>query len=519
MAFSYSDACNFVIYNKDSSTSYLDPQAKNIPVKHNCFIIQPSTKRLYSYTYSTTGSTISLISGNTFHTTDEITSTILDEYNIDSLNNFCYNAICFDNDENADTGKTRYPAGKGSFRAGRLLYTCNPYETTLGYANVTGNITYDYDDNKINDDYVTFSIGNGYIKGSTLYRSNIITASKNRFIVSGDTYIGWSLSGDYNNKYYQCKYTYNGTSPKSLYVNGNIYTSELYIADNKYPVIHAENFIPEMLNGTSSGNGGTLYSPVTKEEWQDRLNQLRSKCTIDWLDFYEMMFRDTIVFFKGIIANASGIEWTVTNRSHNQDWERARNFYVQTGCLLDTKYNQNPNSGWYIKDLGPYWVKSTWAEGRPGKFQIKIQIEWDSDDQEDSTSTRWIRPSKDAYDIVAAVAGDIAYWFSERELYNSNGKVINGRWSPMTQYQDTDTNADGSSKTILQKTYRPQHQIYYNISDQKYYRVDPVTLDLVEIWTDATAATTVTSTVTGTTTSTVTGTTTPTVTGTLQTSL
>lgn len=465
MGFSYSNAYNFIFYNKQYT--YCSPSASLIPLERNCFIFVPDTKNIFSYTYKHSGSDISKVSGIGWNGTFDVDAYI-------GKSKFAYYAIDLIDGQCANNKNTPYGAYSATLGLSLLTYHTN--ETAIGSGNISGWL-YNADGTTAEDDKFIFTIGNGTIDFSDgiQSRSNIIGVTQKKVIISGDTYIGWNYTQPDEDHAYRVALAYDNVSNK-LYVNGAAYTESLYIGnDNVNPVTLASDFDPTPSNTVDTIDSYKYYTPIRRAQWYEHINKLRTKCTLDWLDYYEMMFRDTIVFFKGILESASGTEYTVTDKNKwNGDWERARNFWVTNSFVLDDDY-QGTFTRFRILDCSPYWVKTPWSEGRPGKFQIFIKVQAKDDSK---TYQLYIRPSKRAYDIIACVCGDAEYWFQEKELITG----INGRWSPMSQYQDTDANEDGSAKTILQKTYQPSHQIYYDISTKKYYRVDPASLDLVEIF-------------------------------------
>ena len=464
MRFSYTDTVNFIIYNK--SETYKSPSASKIDLQHNCLILVPDTHNIFSYTFENDEGTIRKISGIGWNGTFDSEAYIGDS-------KFAYYAVDPIDGWNANNPNTPY--GAYSVTIGLSLTTYHTNEVAIGSANISGWL-YDSTGTTAEDDKFIFTIGNGKIDFSNGLQnlSNIIGVTQKKAIISGDTYIGWNYTQPDEAHSYRVSLT-DTSGTNNLYINGSAYTTNLYITDKDHPVTAASDFDPTQPNTVDIINSYKYYTPIKRASWYKHINRLRTPCTIDWLDYYEMMFRDTIVFFKGIKDSASGTEYTVTDKNkHNGDWEKARNYWVANSFVLDDNYSGS-YARFRILDCSPYWVKKPWAEGRPGKFQIFIQVQAKDDSK---TYQLYIRPSKRAYDIIACVCGDAEYWFQEKELITG----IHGRWSPMSQYQDTDANEDGTTKTILQKTYQPSHQIYYDISTQKYYRVDPASLDLVEIF-------------------------------------
>jgi hypothetical protein len=483
MSISYYSSYNGIIYNRTSNSTYSIP-SNILGIESDIAVYDKATGNIYAYQWSENLSSGSLERLSGFGWTGDVS-----KYKYPSTQ-IAYHSLNFSIN---DLSANNIVLGAYSAALGIDLITYHETEIALGKANVAGWL---YNENFEDiDDRTIFTIGNGVIdyntsSGTTF--SNALTISENRFILNNHAYIGYNLmqtvrerSSDYayrvlmypieNGALYVHGSSYVDTSYvdtghiSTLNVSGSSYLNVsyndvLFISDDQYPVLKATDFTPTKLHNTGTGSDGKQYNfTISESDWQNRLKRFEARYTMDWLDYYEMMFRDTIVFFKCIENNASRVkEYSLFNET---DYNQCLSYLRQEGIFT------NPGkAGFHLTECDPVWVTNLWAENRPGKFQIKVS--WDVVNA-GTKYTIYLRPCKNVYKIISVFAGDVDFWFKERAI-NVN---VNGRWSPITQYQDADLTTD----SVLSRNYRTQNQIFFCTDEQKYYRIDPTTNEMVEV--------------------------------------
>lgn len=480
MPISYSSSYNGIIYHRTSKSTYSIP-SNIFEIDSDIAVYDKGTGNIYAYFWSenTSSGTLAQLSG--FGWTGDVS-----KYKYPS-SQIAYHSLNF---SNSNESANNIVLGAYSAALGIDLITYHETEVAFGKANIAGWL---FNENFEDiDDRTIFSIGNGSVEGDSTTFSNALTISENRFILNNHAYIGYNLmqtvrdrSSDYayrvlmypieNGALYVHGSSYTDTSyvdtihastlnvSDSSYLNVS-YNDALFISDDSYPVLKATDFTPTKIHNTGTGSDGKQYNfTISESDWQNRLKRFEARYTMDWLDYYEMMFRDTIVFFKCIDSNAARVkEFSLFNDS---DYNQCLNYLRAEGIF------SNPGkAGFHLTECDPVWITNLWAEGRPGKFQIKVS--WDVVNA-GTKYTIYLRPCKETYKIISIFAGDVDFWFKERVI-NDN---VNGRWSPMTQYQDADLSTD----SVLSKNYRTQNQIFFCTDEQKYYRIDPTTNEMVEV--------------------------------------
>lgn len=448
--------------NKGLPYTYKTP---SIQYSQNILVSDAITGNLYSYHYTINKGTIKKISGNVWH------GTISNSY---QPGGYAFMSTYF----NSDTNK---PFGAYSSAFGCETTTHSYGEVAIGIRNLS-HWLYSGDNNQPLDlnNNILFSIGNvSYTDISstdTTKYSNILTVSRKWHVVSGASYVGWELN---ENDYSAYLSLIKSTTQSGLYVNGNTYTNNLYLGTDTLPVASAESFKPSVLPTQHPYYPNyKYYSIISYETIQERVNQFNAKYTMDWIDYYEATFRDTICFFGGIIDNAGedDAEVSVFNTVEaNQLWA---NLNAHTSANYAPIINQ---SQVFNATVMPVWVKHPWEEGKPGSFQIKINYKI-YDGAGESPYNIYLRPCKEAYQFLPPFGQDVDGWFKEHEI-TINEHTVTTRWSPMTQYQDSD------NKDLFGRRSSIYHQLYYNLENCKYYRVDPISKDLVEAFTGSSSST------------------------------
>lgn len=477
MYISYSSSYNGIIYGRNSNETYSIPSGI-LGIDSDLAIYDKDTGNIYAYTwdkYSSSG-IIEQLSG--FGWQGDVS-----RYKYPS-SQVAYHSLNFSIN---NTSSENIVLGAYSAALGIHLTTYHETEIAFGKANISGwllnEILEDIDDRTI------FTIGNGTINyGSSDTLSNALTISESRFILNNHAYIGYNLLQTRVSSNYAYRVMMYPIDNGALYVNGSSYINTsyvdashistlnvsgssylkvsyndtLFISDDQYPIIKATDFTPTKLHNTGTGSDGKQYNyTISESDWQNRVKRFESRYTMDWLDYFELMFRDTIVFFKCIENASREKEFSPFNKTDYNDcvdYLKAQGIFTNPG-----------QAGFHLTECDPVWVTNIWTENRPGKFQIKVS--WDVVNA-GTKYTIYLRPCKETYKIISIFAGDVDFWFKERAINDS----VNGRWSPLTQYQDSD-----SSVSVLSRNYRTQNQIFFCTDEQKYYRIDPVTNEMVEV--------------------------------------
>lgn len=374
-----------------------------------------------------------------------------------------------------ETQSQNVPLGDYSSVFGFGTWTHRNYEVAMGHNNIH---SYAFVDSlsDVDKQYPQMLLGIGNGKDSS-NRSNILSVTDHNVVVSGDSYIGfkWARGNSDGSSYYMASSAGNltvaqGIKAQTLYAQKTVTTSildvtnkavvdSIYINQDSYALTKANEYLPLQLNRSfiSSGNY-TYFYPTTADEYNAYVSRLENEYTIDWIDYYESTFKDSICCFKAFASSASGDEYSPYNSSDYSSLISKLDWYIN---------GQNTTKQFRVTECYPVYVTNQWKVDNYGSFQIKINL-----NTTDSTHTNdvfYIRPCREAYKILAAVGCDVEGWFKNHST-TINGSSFRFRWSPLTQYQDSDNNQDPTDvKTKIDFSTRSNHQIYFCIDDAKYY--------------------------------------------------
>lgn len=467
MQISYSNCYPVIRYKRNlSGWTYVQPDKTLINNASNAILFDEDTENIYAYLYhpkeGNKDGSIELLHGCTWTGKAPNNTDFCDN----AYNKFAYFSI--DPFQRTSNSFSK-PYGAYSVALGYNITCYNSFEVGIGTNNRSGRIYVPSE--AAYTSYILFSVGNGeYRDETTNTYSNSLTVASKHILTSVDTYIGYSASVASSTQTIKgWDICINSNKKSNLYVNGASYTNTLYIGtdNDTYPLIGAENYSAEKIHSEGYSDGEFVNWDISKNAWNQRVAKLKSKYTIDWIDYYEMMFRDTVVLFKKIENNADSVnEYSTFNTN---EFNNLIAVQIESGGGLTGRAG-----AFCIKKCYPVFVKNLWTDGRPGRFQIYVHLKVVGTEPGDGYEPKfYMRPCKEAYYVLAAVGADVDFWFRESDL----GSEVHGRWSPMTQYQDMDQ----SDKRNLSRTFRSITQIYYCVDEHKYYRMDPVTTNLVEI--------------------------------------
>jgi hypothetical protein len=376
----------------------------------------------------------------------------------------------------SENSSLNYPLGDYSSTFGFATKTKRNYEVAMGSFNIHAYAFHDLlsEVGTTPEPQMLFGIGNGT---SEAKRSNIFSVTDHNVVVSGDSYVGftWKQGNADASSYYLSSSSGNLTvaqgvtantltasksvETRLLNVTDNAVLDTLYINENSYALTKANDYLPRQLNRAyiTSGNYNYFY-PIDNEQYNSYVSRLENEYTIDWIDFYESTFRDSICCFKAFVSNASGDEYSPYNASEYSSIISKLDWYIN---------GKNTSKQFRITECYPVYVTNVWKADNYGSFQIKLQL--NTTDSSHTSDTLYLRPCRETYKILAAIAGDVDGWFKNHTT-TINGSSFRFRWSPLTQYQDSDDNQDPADvKTKLDFSTRSNHQIYFCIDEAKYY--------------------------------------------------
>jgi hypothetical protein len=378
----------------------------------------------------------------------------------------------------AGNASLNYPLGDFSSTFGFATKTKRNYEVAMGHFNIHAYAFHDLISEIGNtpEPQMLFGIGNGTSEAN---RSNIFSVTDHNVVVSGDSYVGftWKQGNADGSSYYMSSSTGNltvaqGIAAKTvsatrkvqagnLYVSNDANLSTLYINNDSYALTLANEYLPRQINRSFISQGGrNYYNPTNQEQYNAYVSRLENEYTIDWIDYYESTFRDSICCFKAFDTNP---------QSDNEYSPYKSSDYSSVIEKLDWYINGNNTSQQFIlSECYPVYVSANkWRVDNYGSFQIKLQLS--TTDSSHTGDILYLRPCRETYKILAAIAGDVEGWFKNHTT-TINGSSFRFRWSPLTQYQDSDDNQDPQDvKTKLDFSTRSNHQIYFCIDEAKYY--------------------------------------------------
>lgn len=378
-----------------------------------------------------------------------------------------------------DNKMVNYPLGDYSSTFGLWTQTRRNYEVAMGHYNIYAYAFHDLlsQVGTTPEPQMLFGIGNGTGEST---RSNIFSVTDHNVVVSGDSYVGftWKQGNVDASAYYMSSSNGNLTvaqgikaqtitASKLLDVKGNLNVDENAVIDSiqingdSYVLSLANNYLPKQLNRKFiSQNNTNYYYPTNPEQYNAYINRLDNEYTIDWIDYYESTFRDSICCFKAFDADPqSENEYSPYNSSEYSSVIEKLDWYIN---------GNNTSQQFILSECYPVYVSANkWRVDNYGSFQIKLQL--NTTDSSHTGDVLYLRPCRETYKILAAIAGDVEGWFKNHTT-TINGSSFRFRWSPLTQYQDSDNNQDPADiKTKLDFSTRSNHQIYFCIDNAKYY--------------------------------------------------
>ena len=493
MAISYSNTYNFLIYRRSTTAKTgSTPNPSKINMLGNWLVFDQYTGNIWADSYQSASTNYAyLLAGHGFTNPNNLVSS-------DSFT-FAGNAIFAEsfNGNTAPEGAYNIPLGGFSSAFGLGTYTRHVGEMAVGVGNING---YTFSSGLRNGvaSPMLFSVGNAnYVDtgavikysetaqdsdGNTYYRSNIFSVTKDYTATSGASYIGYTFtdnSQDPYNSYVLSKadlssalYVNNTTYTtyaymKSAYIEGgltvrsldteDITLSELYFQDAPLPLGVASNHVPSQLYRTTglTSSGSKYYYNVSYADFSKYVNELNNNYIINWIDYYETTFRDSICCFKKFVNNPSGDEYSLFNTSELNNLITE----FKTSYNIIPKVRASNTDGFIIDNCYPIYSRTSSL----GNEKFHIYISWSSVGNAVQGGEIYLRPCKEVYYVLAALAGDVDQWFNNH-TETINNTSFNCRWSPVTQYQDTD-----SDTNTFNRSTRVNNQIYFCIADGKYY--------------------------------------------------
>jgi hypothetical protein len=474
MSISYSNSYFGILLDRaeDKSYTYLS----TLDIDHDQLIFDWCTGNIYAY---------SLQFGKKFNNTNfaKISGNINANYK--SRKNYCKsegNGFLAQQFNTAFGGIDAYnlPLGDYSSTFGRYTITHRSGEVAIGHSNIHAYAFVDsLSDVDKNFPQMLFGIGNGSITtGST--RSNIFSVTDHNVVVSGDSYVGftWAQGNTDASAYYMTSSKGNLTVAQginaqtitasrlmdvkgSLNVDENAIIDSIQINGDSYTLRLANKYLPRQINRSFITQGSqNYYNPTNQEQYNAYVSRLENEYTIDWIDYYESTFRDSICCFKAFDTNPQSDSEYSPYKSED---------YSSVIEKLDWYINgSNTSKQFILSECYPVYVSANkWRVDNYGSFQIKLQL--NTTDSSHTGDILYLRPCRETYKILAAIAGDVEGWFKNHTT-TINGSSFRFRWSPLTQYQDSDYNQDPQDvKTKLDFSTRSNHQIYFCIDEAKYY--------------------------------------------------
>lgn len=473
----YSNTYNFLIYRRNTNAKTAGtPNPNKINMLGNWLVFDQYTGNVWADSYeSATVNHAYLLSGHGFVNSNNLSSS-------DSFT-FAGDAVFAEsfNGNTAPEGAYNIPLGGFSSAFGLGTYTRHVGEMSIGVGNINGYEFY----NTYSDEYpnynvsygMLFSIGNsdytnnnGLIRyGESLSnaRSNIFSVTQKYVVISGSAYIGytWKNHGGTNQSYVID--TNSVPIWSDLHVNGGIYASgklnvnalvsnNLRLNGDSKALTMANKYVPEqMLRDTGVySSGAKYYTYVTRSTADRYISNLDCNYTINWIDYYESAFRDSICTFKAIITGM--ISGKCFNLSNEKEYNDCITHLEGLG-VFETGYTI------IIYDCYPIFSKtSAWGTNC---FFIYVKLSIGTGPENRTEDIFYLRPDRRAYNILACFGGDVERWFTPHKEY-PNSKTFNCRWSPITQYQDTDSNSDSGHISLSPRT---NNQIYFCVNDGEYY--------------------------------------------------
>lgn len=460
MSISYSSSYLGIILSRANDKLPFAPS--NIPIDGDNLVVDILNYNLYSY-YN---NRFYKIAGNTW----------VDNHNYGSVkregtgilaNQFNTGNYCPDNG---------WPLGDFSSTFGFNNFAHRNEEVAMGRNNIH---SYAFVDTlaEVDTKYPQMLLGIG--NGTPSSRSNILSVTDHNVVVSGDSYIGftWKQGKADASSYYMAASTGNltvaqGIKAKTVSATSSIATSllsvsnkatvdSLFINDDPYSLTLANEYLPQQLNRKyNSQSNVNYYYPTNQETYNAYVSRLENEYTIDWIDYYESTFRDSICCFKAFDTDPQNAdEYSPYNSSEYSSVIEKLDWYIN---------GNNTSQQFILSECYPVYVSANkWRVDNYGSFQIKLQL--NTTDSSHTGDILYLRPCRETYKILAAIAGDVEGWFRNHTT-TINGSSFRFRWSPLTQYQDSDYNQDPADiKTKLDFSTRSNHQIYFCIDEAKYY--------------------------------------------------
>lgn len=377
----------------------------------------------------------------------------------------------------AENASMNHPLGDYSSTFGFATNAHRNYEIATGHFNIHSYAFVDsLSDVDKNYSQMLFGIGNGTSESN---RSNILSVTDHSTVVSGDSYVGftWKQGNADGSSYYMSSSkgnltvaqgikaaTVNATSSVktgSLSVSNKATVDTLFINGDSYSLTLANEYLPRQINrAVISQSNQNYYYPTNAEQYNAYVSRLDNEYTIDWIDYYESTFRDSICCFKAFDTDPqSDNAYSPYNSSEFSSVIKKLDWYIN---------GNNTSQQFILSECYPVYVSANkWRVDNYGSFQIKIQL--NTTDSSHTGDVLYLRPCRETYKILAAIAGDVEGWFKNHTT-TINGSSFRFRWSPLTQYQDSDYNQDPADvKTKIDFSTRSNHQIYFCIDEAKYY--------------------------------------------------
>lgn len=493
MSVSYSNTYNFLIYRRNTNAKTAGtPNPNKINMLGNWLVFDQYTGNVWADSYeSATVNHAYLLSGHGFVNSNNLSSSDSFTFAGDTVFAESFNG------NTAPEGAYNIPLGGFSSAFGLGTYTRHVGEMSIGVGNING---YTFSSGPRNGvvSPMLFSVGNSnYVDtgtdikysetaqdsdGNTSHRSNIFSVTKDYTVTSGASYIGYTFINNSPNPYNSYVLS-NANTSSALYVNNTTYTtyaymksayivdslaarsldteditlSDLYFQNAPLPLGTTSNHVPTQLYRTTglTSSGSKYYYNVSYTDFSIYVNELNNNYIINWIDYYETTFRDSICCFKKFVTNPSGDEYSLFNTSELSSLiNELKNSYA----VIPQKRGSETD-GFIIDNCYPIYSRtSTW-----GSEKFHIYISWSGVGNTVQGGEIYLRPCKEVYYVLAALAGDVDQWFNNH-AETINNISFNCRWSPVTQYQDTDTDT-----STFNRSTRVNNQIYFCIADGNYY--------------------------------------------------
>lgn len=473
MSISYSTSYLGILLDRlqKNSTSYVS----DINIDHDQLIFDWATGNIYAYSLAFNkkfnNTNFAKISGNVNanYTSGEDYGKVEGTGFLGQQFNTCFGGIDAYN----------LPLSDYSSTFGRFTVARRDSEIAIGHSNIHA---YAFVDSISDIDkkfpQMLFGVGNGSRESAT-NRSNIFSVTDHNVVVSGDSYVGftWKQGDADGSTYYMSSSSGNltvaqgiaaktvsastGVKTKYLDVYNDANINTLYINSDSYALTLANDYLPRQINRKYiSQNNVNYYYSTNPEQYNAYVSRLENEYTIDWIDYYESTFRDSICCFKAFDTDPqSDNEFAPYNSSEYSSVIEKLDWYIN---------GKNNSQQFILSECYPVYVSANkWRVDNYGSFQIKLQL--NTTDSSHTGDILYLRPCRETYKILAAVAGDVEGWFKNHTT-TINGSSFRFRWSPLTQYQDSDSNQDPAEvKTKLDFSTRSNHQIYFCIDEAKYY--------------------------------------------------